>query len=274
MIIDCHCHFGKGDGLTGPWDTSALLDKYLRRADQAGIRRTVLFSLFHSDYVVANHRVAEIVASRPERFIGFACLHPERDRGRVHRMVGTAVRQYGFRGVKVHRHDGRLTREICEALRAFALPVIYDVMGEVSQVELLVTEYPEVSFIIPHLGSFSDDWRAHKGLIDLMERYPNVYTDTSGVRRFDLLEEAVARAGAGKILFGSDGPWLHPGLELAKVLALGLTKEDQYSILGNTLLRLIAPVRRKPVPKGTVSLFAPTANCKEYLDPWEGKQFR
>jgi hypothetical protein len=23
MIIDCHCHSGKGDGLTGPWDTNA-----------------------------------------------------------------------------------------------------------------------------------------------------------------------------------------------------------------------------------------------------------
>jgi hypothetical protein len=23
MIIDCHCHSGKGDLLTGPWDTDA-----------------------------------------------------------------------------------------------------------------------------------------------------------------------------------------------------------------------------------------------------------
>ena len=31
-IIDSHCHAGKGDGLTGPWDTNASLDSYLRRA--------------------------------------------------------------------------------------------------------------------------------------------------------------------------------------------------------------------------------------------------
>jgi len=24
MIIDSHCHAGKGDGLTGPWDTDAV----------------------------------------------------------------------------------------------------------------------------------------------------------------------------------------------------------------------------------------------------------
>ena len=48
-------------------------------------------------------------------------------------------------------------------------------------------------------------------LIDHLERHPNVFTDTSGVRRFDLLEQAVERAGPEKVIFGSDGPWLHPG---------------------------------------------------------------
>jgi hypothetical protein len=42
MIIDSHCHAGKGEGLTGPWDTAAPLDKYLIRADQAGITHTVI----------------------------------------------------------------------------------------------------------------------------------------------------------------------------------------------------------------------------------------
>ena len=47
MIIDCHCHAGKGDGLTGPWDTAAPLEKYVRRARAAGIDKTVLFAAFH-----------------------------------------------------------------------------------------------------------------------------------------------------------------------------------------------------------------------------------
>ena len=165
MIVDCHCHAGSGDGLTGPWDTAARLDKYLDRATEAGITRSVLFAAFHSDYAIANREVGRIVASDPSRFYGFAFVHPDRDRGRVARLVETAVRQYGFRGIKVHRHDGRITREICEVARAFSLPVLYDVMGEVSVVHLLATEYPDVPFIIPHLGSFSDDWRAQAALI-------------------------------------------------------------------------------------------------------------
>lgn len=239
MIIDCHCHAGKGDGLTGPWDTNAPLGKYLLRASRAGIDRTVLFAAFHSDYAIANREVGRIVRSRPDRFYGFAFINPKRDAGRVRAMIEEAVTRHGFVGIKVHRHDAPITREICESARVFSLPVLYDVVGEVSVVELLAEEYPDVTFIIPHLGSFSDDWRAQLALIDHLVRHPNVYADTSGVRRFDLLDQAVRRAGPKKILFGSDGPWLHPAVELAKIKALRLSAADEQLILGRNFLRLI-----------------------------------
>ena len=242
MIVDCHCHAGKGDGFTGPWDTAAPLDAYLRRAAQAGIQKTVLLPAFHSDYRVANRALARMVAARPERFIGFAFVHAERDRGRIGAMIEEAVVRHRFAGIKVHRHDAAITREVCEAARRFALPVLYDVADEVHVVELLASEYPDVSFIIPHLGSFGDDWKAQRALIDPLTRWPNVYADTSGVRRFDLLVEAVRRAGAGKLLFGSDGPWLHPGLELQKVRALGLPHHEEALVLGGNLLRLTSGV--------------------------------
>ena len=72
-----------------------------------------------------------------------------------------------------------------------------------------------------------------------MSRYPNVFADTSGVRRFDYLVEAVKRAGPQKLLFGSDGPWLHPGLELHKIRLLGLPADQEAMICGGNLLRLL-----------------------------------
>ncbi len=244
MIIDSHCHAGKGDGLTGPWDTAAPLDKFLLRVAQAGITQTVLFAAFHSDYAVANREVARIVSSRPDRFFGFAFVNAVHDRGRVQRLVRRAVEEFGFVGIKLHRYDAPISREVCEVARAFSLPVLYDVMGAVSVCELLAEEYPDVNFIIPHLGSFADDWRAQVALIDHLVRHPNIYTDTAGVRRFHILEQAVERAGARKILFGSDGPWLHPGVELAKVRALGLSRSDETLVLGDNFLRLIEKVGR------------------------------
>jgi predicted TIM-barrel fold metal-dependent hydrolase len=242
MIIDSHCHAGKGDGLTGPWDTAALLEKYLRRASQAGITRTVLFAAFHSDYAIANREVARIVASRPDRFLGFAFVNAARDRGRVMKLVRQAVEEFGFVGIKLHRYDARISREVCEVARAFSLPVLYDVMGEVSVCELLAQEYPDVNFVIPHLGSFADDWRAQIAFVDHLVRHSNIYTDTSGVRRFDVLEQAAQRAGARKMLFGCDGPWLHPGVELSKVRALGLSRNDEGLVLAGNFLRLTGSV--------------------------------
>jgi len=241
MIIDSHCHAGKGDGLTAPADTDAPLGEYLRRAASAGIDRTVIFPAFNDDYRRANRDIARMVAACPHRLIGYAFIHSVNDAGRVEGMVTEAVSRLGLRGLKVHRHDGRITREICQSACRHRLPVVYDVMGEVAGVELFAREYPDVNFIIPHLGSFADDWRAQLALIDHLQRHSNIFTDTAAVRRFDLLEQAVRRAGAHKVLFGSDGPWLHPAVELAKVKALQVSAPDRALMLGGNLLRLLGP---------------------------------
>lgn len=133
-------------------------------------------------------------------------------------MVETAVRRYGFRGIKIYGADGMPNREVCEAAKRFGLPVLVD---------------------IPHLGSFAGDWKAHQQVIDQLVRHPNVFADTSSVRHFDYIVEAVRRAGARKLIFGSDGPWLHPGVELQKVRLLGLPTQQESLILSGNILRLL-----------------------------------
>ena len=85
--------------------------------------------------------------------------------------------------------------------------MLYDVADQPSQIQLLADQYPDVPFIIPHLGSFADDWKAQAALIDSLERYRNIFTDTSGIRRFDLLEDAVRRAGTGANKSRTDLMW-------------------------------------------------------------------
>jgi predicted TIM-barrel fold metal-dependent hydrolase len=242
MIIDCHCHAGNGDRLTAPWNTDAPIEPYLRRAGRAGIDKTIVFAAFNSNYDEANRKVAGIVRRYPGRLIGFAFVHASRDAGRIHSMVERA-RKWGFLGIKCHGFEAMPTREVCEVARAFRMPLLADVVGHAAVVDMLAPQFPDVNFIIPHLGSFADDWRAHQQVIDQLVRYPNVYTDTSAVRRFDYIVEAIKRAGARKILFGSDGPWLHPGVELHKIRLLGLPPKQQARILGGNIIRLLAQVR-------------------------------
>jgi predicted TIM-barrel fold metal-dependent hydrolase len=249
MIIDCHCHAGRGDLLTAPWNTDAPLESYLRRARRAGIERTIVFPAFHTDYATANRELARIVARWHPRLIGFAMLNAKTDAGRVREVVREAVTRLGLRGLKIHGHEAMPTREVCEAARSFQLPMLVDVGGKAHVIDMFAPQYRDVNFIIPHLGSFADDWRAHERVVEQMARYPNVYGDTSGVRRFDYVVQAVKRAGPAKILFGSDGPWLHPALELQKVRLLGLPADEEALILGGNAERLLAPRPERPREK-------------------------
>lgn len=239
MIIDCHCHAGRGDRMTAPWNTEAAIEPYLRRARAAGIAKTIVVAAFHSDYNNANAEVARIIARYPRRLIGFAFVHATRDAGRVFAMVERAVRKWQFRGVKIHGFEAMPTREVCEAARAFRLPIFVDVVSRPEVMDMLAPQYPDVNFIVAHLGSYTDDWRAHQQVVYQIARYPNVYADTSAVRRFDYIVEAVKRAGPGKLLFGSDGPWIHPGIELHKIRLLGLPDKDEAKILGANAARLL-----------------------------------
>jgi predicted TIM-barrel fold metal-dependent hydrolase len=270
MIIDWHCHAGRGDRMTAPWNTDAPLAAYLHRARAAGIDRTVVFGVFHSDYAAANAEVARIVARLPHRLIGFAFVHARRDAGRIFALVERAVRCYGFRGIKVHGYDAMPTREVCEAARAFNLPLLVDVIDQAPVIEMLAPQYPSVNFVIAHLGSFRDDWKAQQQVVDQLVRHRNVYADTSGVRRFDYLVEAVRRAGAHKLLFGSDGPWLHPGLELHKVRLLHLPARAEALVLGGNALRLLRGVRttsRLPPPRAAAR---PAGDWRTVEEPLHG----
>ncbi len=239
MIIDFHVHAGQGDGMTGPWDTTAPLARYVERANEAGITHSVLLPVFQSDYRQGNRDIAALVRAEPQRWFGFAMVHATRDRERVHHLIEEAVLQLGLCGIKVHHHDARINRQICDAARRWRLPVLYDPAGEIGPLELLAQTHPDVPFVIAHLGSFADDWAAQRHVIDLISRHPNLFSDTSGIRRFDLLEEALQRAGPGKLLFGSDGVFLHPGLELAKVYALKPGREAFQQITNTNAQRLL-----------------------------------
>jgi uncharacterized protein len=190
-------------------------------------------------YRQANREVGEIVRSEPDRYLGFVFVNPARDRGRIDAIVDEASSNWGACGIKVHWLDGPITREVAAVAESRSLPMLYDPRGNIDVVRRLATDHPDVDWIIPHLSSFEDNWRAQVALIDDLIKLPNLYTDTSGVRFFDLIAHAVEHAGAHKVIFGSDGPFLHPGVELAKIHALKLSPVDEAKVLGGNISRIL-----------------------------------
>jgi len=215
----------------------------------------VIMAPLTSDYPTANETIATLIRTRPG-LLGYLFINARSEAGTIQDRVAAALGQ-GFCGLKVHAHDARITREIAEAARRWQLPVLYDPAGDTATVEMVVRAYPDVAWVVPHLSSFADDWKAQCAFVDQLVRLPNLFTDTSGVRYFDLLEDAARRAGPAKILFGSDGPFLHPGVELAKARALPFDADGMAQVLSGNVLRLTAPVRARFRARRAVRRIAP-----------------
>jgi predicted TIM-barrel fold metal-dependent hydrolase len=234
MIIDAHCHAAL-DG--HPRHDRARLQAHLARASAAGIGRTVVFPVFVRDYRAANVRLADLVRRHPRELIGFAGVHARRDAGRLRDLVDHAT-DLGLRGLKVHGLEAPLDDRVCDIAARHGLPIVVDVVRRPEVVERLAPRHPTVRFVVAHLGGFVDDAQVFRRTVALAVREPNVFADLSAVRYWAELEHA-ARTVPEKLLFGSDGPFLHPGVELAKVRALALPAAMERRVLGETALALL-----------------------------------
>jgi uncharacterized protein len=241
LVIDAHCHAGHGTDLSAPWSTRADVDLTLRHMAEAGIDRTVVFPINNHEYERANQEVAEICGRHPGKLIGFAKHDPQTEKGRIRAMLRNEVEKLGLKGLKLHRLPGR---EVLDAVAELGIPVLYH-PERVSNFHMIAAEYPQVPFIMAHLGNFaSRDWPEHLAAIEVAKRYPNVYLDTSSVVFFKFLEMAAKELGPDKLVFGSDGPELDSRVELHKVKLLKLAPPAEAKVLGGNIARLL--------PKGTI----------------------
>mgnify|MGYP000185722360 CR=1 FL=1 len=241
LVIDAHCHAGTGQAMSAPWTTRADVEVTLRHMAEAGIDRTIIFPINNAEYARPNREIAEICARYPDKFIGFAKHDPQTEAGRIRAMLREEVERMGLKGLKLHRLP---TREVLDAAAELGIPILYH-PERVANFHLIASEYPQVPFIMAHLGSFaSHDWTEHLAAIDAARRYPNVYLDTSSVVFFRFLELAAKEAGPDKLIFGSDGPELDSRVELYKVKLLKLPPAQEAKVLGGNILRLL--------PQGTL----------------------
>ncbi|MEK7406479.1 MAG: amidohydrolase family protein [Acidobacteriota bacterium] len=236
LVIDAHCHAGRGQAMSAPWTTRADVEVTLRHMAEAGIDRTVLFPINNADFEKPNQELAEICASHPGKFIGFAKHDPQTEAGRIRALLRREVEKLGLKGLKLHRLP---TREVLDTVAELGIPVLYH-PEKVANFHMIAAEYPRVPFIMAHLGSFaSRDWPEHLEAISVARRYPNVYLDTSGVVFFKFLEMAVKELGAGKVIFGSDGPELDSRVELYKIRLLKLPPAEEAMVVGGNIARLV-----------------------------------
>ena len=253
-VIDCHALLGtgrawwdQGNPLAGGRDAGSGRQvrfeaaDVLNECDRAGVARACVHAPVNDTYDAANRAVAKACEQHPQRLIGFAVHSPQREAGRLRALLTTEVKSMGLRAV---RSDGHPTRELLDVARDLGVPVMYapvlpPTQGPARAFYLMTEQYPEVPFILPHVGKFWPDWVAMIEAVDLAKRQPNLYLDTSAVVYLKYLERAARELPPEQILFGSCAPHLDSRVAVEAVRLLELPPPQHAKVMGQNIARLL-----------------------------------
>ncbi len=151
LVIDVHGHAGHGQALSAPWSTFNDPEVILRHAEEAGIDKTIIFPIENPTYQKANEEIARIVERYPGKFIGFAKHDPVAEAGKIEHFLTREVKELGLKGLKLHKPP---TREMLDVVATLKIPVLFH-PPKVADFHMIASAYPQVTFIMAHLGSFS-----------------------------------------------------------------------------------------------------------------------
>jgi predicted TIM-barrel fold metal-dependent hydrolase len=234
MIFDSHMHVGDFPMFNVSMDRAGLVSEMREHAISSGL-------VFHPD----NTLVRDIVMAEPGLY-GLVWANPRRPDAvdETRRLLDEPGSQ--FRGVKLHplldgyHPDDPAVHPIIELLIERELPALihcgHPIFTLPWSIEELVRRYPTARIILGHMGHGNIIYI--NAAIDVAERNPNVYLETSGMPMHSKIREAVERVGPDRVLYGSDTPFHHPSVELAKVRVSGLSTDLTDRVLGENGRRL------------------------------------
>lgn len=178
------------------------------------------------------------------RFICYGSVHPfsgQRE-ARLDRQ-----RALGATGVKVHPNiqivapEGKRSMglyHLCDERRMVVFwhcgpvgiePPHGKILTQVRRYEKPIRELPHCTFVLGHAGALQNDQA-----LELARRYENVYLEISG-QSVERIRDMIARGPTDRIVFGTDWPWYHQAIGLAKVLLAteGHEQVRQQILYGN-----------------------------------------
>jgi predicted TIM-barrel fold metal-dependent hydrolase len=243
-IIDSHVHLKHGDAAKTEYSAEAIVAVM----DKAGIDRSVVFAMSTTterSIVMAERAVAQY----PDRLIPYAYALPNYERP-VIKELESALAGGLFRGIKIHAGECTLADYVIDPVLKLAgrlgVPCLIDVVGRDAVAKRLAQAFPETTIIYAHMGRYkTNDPKLVDAFIRIAEEHDNVLLDLSGVDLVPKIAEAVKKVGAGKLVWGTDGPHPDPDLvtyarsNLEKVTQSPISQEEKDQILGGNIARLL-----------------------------------
>lgn len=247
MIIDAHAHLSPT-----PYGST---ERYLEVLRQSGIEQAVVcpggmldvrkmndfvFGEKKPDTTPKNGYVGQSVRDNPVLH-GMACVDPCAPR--PVELLEELLAE-GFRGLMVspliHRFtfaDGPMA-DLARLCGERGVPIVshngWRPGANTGDYVQLARNFPRTNFILEHMGAPPADVEATEAAATL----DNFFLETS-LGSYLHVVETVKRAGASKVLFGSEYPLSHPALEMKKVLLLPIPDGERERILGGNARELL-----------------------------------
>jgi len=191
MIVDSHMHVGDFPMFGVSMDRDGLVAEMQQHEVSTGL-------VFHPD----NDLVRDIIGRTPGVY-GLVWANPRRDDMALETERLLDAPGSKFRGVKLHplldgyHPDDPAVHPIVELLIERGLPALihcgHPIFTLPWSIEELVRRYPEARIILGHMGHGNIIYI--NAAIDVAERNPNVYLETSGMPMHSKIREAVERIG-------------------------------------------------------------------------------
>jgi uncharacterized protein len=220
-----------------------------REMDEMGIRASVLLPI-DFPFLSNNAEVAlNAAAETSSKLLSFGSVHPfHSDR------EGRLDAQYakGARGIKMHpsvqlvRPDAKRARELYKFCGerdmvvfwhcgpAGIEPKLGQYLNQVRFYEQPIAENPRTTFVLGHAGA-----RQFDQALALQKKYPNVWLETSS-QSLSNVRRLVAESDTDRVVHGSDWPFYHPAISVAKVLIATEGRKDiRHKILWENAARLL-----------------------------------
>ncbi len=235
-------------------------DAAIDKLEQAGTDRAVALPYAHKPGMASelNAWVGKLAKRRPMLVAG-ATVHPL-DTDAIS-ILRAARDEHGARVVKQHCHVMNIAPDdprmfpLYEACITLGLPLVLhcgngpkpddlqltsDLVSGADRTERVLQRYPDLTLVVAHLGAMQE-----ARFFELLDRYPNLYLDTTMALTPFMPGQVVAdrsqlKRWPDRILFGSDFPYLPFELERERnaVKALDMTDEQRASILHGAAARL------------------------------------
>lgn len=240
MIIDVHAHCGK-------WFFPTFCEEaetVSKICDRFDIGRAVFSSSKAITYdMEAGNRDTAVFVEKDERFFGHLYLNPSDPRG-SEREIRKYMARDRFVGVKLHPSYSGKSADSESTLRLLShlpegTPVLVHTWGEsgVREVSRLAREAVSLRVIMGHMGGTDrNGWMA--GIAAAAER-ENLFLEPCGsLLHRDRIAIAVEKAGADKLLFGTDMTLIDPSFSLGQILGASITEDAKRRILETNALNL------------------------------------